>query len=70
MKMKKTLIIEGMACGHCAAHVERALNALPGVRAKVDLARKAAEVESAGELDEAALRKAVQDAGYEVVSIL
>lgn len=69
-KMKKTLIIEGMVCGHCASHVERALNALPGVHAKVDLSRKAAEVESAGELDEAALREAVQNAGYEVVSIL
>jgi len=68
-KMKKTLIIEGMVCGHCAAHVERALNALPGVQAKVDLSRKAATVESAGALDDEALKKAVQDAGYEVVSI-
>lgn len=69
-KMKKTLIIEGMVCGHCASRVERALNALAGVHAKVDLSRKAAEVESAGELDENALREAVQNAGYEVVSIL
>nr|QGT50825.1 heavy metal translocating P-type ATPase [uncultured Elusimicrobia bacterium] len=68
--MTKTLIIEGMVCGHCASHVERALNALPGVRAKVDLSRKSAVVEAAGELDEAALRTAVQNAGYEVVSIL
>ena len=29
--MKKTLSIEGMMCAHCAAHVEKALNALPGV---------------------------------------
>lgn len=69
-KMKKTLIIEGMVCGHCAARVERALNGLPGVQAKVDLGRKAAVVESAGALDEDLLRKTVQDAGYEVVSIL
>ncbi len=69
-KMKKTLIIEGMVCGHCASRVERALNALPGVQAKVDLNRKDAVVEAAGELDEALLRQTVQDAGYEVVSIL
>ena len=36
--MQKTLTIEGMMCAHCAAHVEKALNALPGVTAVVDLA--------------------------------
>ena len=34
--MQKTLTIEGMMCAHCAAHVEKALNALPGVTAVVD----------------------------------
>ena len=67
--MHKILVIEGMSCGHCAAHVERALNSLPNVRAKVNLAQKTAEVESAAEIDEALLRKTVADAGYEVVSI-
>ena len=50
--MNKTLVIEGMTCGHCAAHVERALNALPGVLAKVDLQRKEARVEAAAETEE------------------
>lgn len=67
--MQKTLIIEGMVCSHCASRVERALNALPGVQARVNLGQKTAVVESAGTLDEALLRKTVQDAGYEVVSI-
>ena len=67
--MHKTLIIEGMVCQHCAGRVERALNALPGVQAKVNLSQKCAEVESAGALDDEALKKAVQDAGYEVVAI-
>ena len=67
--MKKTLLIEGMMCGHCAAHVERALNALPGVQAKVDLGRKVAVVESAEEVADDVLRQAVLNAGYEVVSI-
>lgn len=67
--MQKTLIIEGMVCSHCAGRVERALNALPGVRAHVDLSQKAAVIESAGPWDEEALKKAVQDAGYEVVAV-
>lgn len=67
--MQKILVIEGMVCGHCAAHVERALNALEGVRAKVNLNDKTAVVESAQEISDEVLRKAVQDAGYEVVAI-
>ena len=35
--MKKTMIVEGMSCGHCSARVEKALNALEGVKATVDL---------------------------------
>ena len=35
--MERTLTIEGMMCQHCAAHVTKALNALPGVTATVDL---------------------------------
>ena len=67
--MKKTLIIEGMMCGHCAAHVERALNALPGVQAKVDLQHKTAVVQAAQDVADDVLRQAVANAGYEVVSI-
>ena len=67
--MHKTLIIEGMVCQHCASRVERALNALPGVQAKVNLSQKCAEVDSASSVEDEILKKAVQDAGYEVVAI-
>lgn len=67
--MNKILLIEGMMCGHCAMHVERVLNNLPGVRAKVDLTKKTAYVESSQPVEDEVLIKAVQDAGYEVVSI-
>ena len=67
--MRKTVIIEGMVCSHCAGRVERALNALPGVHAKVDLAQKCAVVQSASDIDDETLRQAVQKAGYEVVAI-
>ena len=65
--MKKTLSIEGMMCAHCAAHVEKALNALPGVTAAVDLAGRSAVV--TGDVSDEALKKAVADAGYTVTDI-
>ena len=65
--MQKTLTIEGMMCAHCAAHVEKALNALPGVTAVVDLAAKTAVV--TGDAGDEVLKKAVADAGYQVTDI-
>ena len=65
--MKKTLTIEGMMCAHCAAHVEKALNALPGITAQVDLAGKTAVV--TGSAGDEALKQAVADAGYQVTDI-
>lgn len=60
--------IEGMMCGHCVAHVEKALKAVDGVESvNVSLENKCAEV--TGSADNEALKKAVIDAGYEVVGI-
>ena len=67
--MNRTLTIEGMMCAHCVAHVESALNALPGVSAHVDLEKKTAAVTAGPEVTDDLLRKAVKDAGYEVTSI-
>lgn len=63
-----TMKIEGMACGHCKAAVEKALNAIEGVEAQVDLAAKTAVVQTEGVSAEV-LKKAVEDAGYEVVGM-
>lgn len=65
----KTLQIEGMSCGHCQARVEKALNAIDGVQATVDLASNSAVVTLSKEVANEILKKAVEDAGYEVVSI-
>ena len=65
--MEKKIVIEGMMCAHCQAHVEKALNALPGVTATVDLVAKTATV--TGQAEDAALKAAVEEAGYQVVSI-
>ena len=65
--MKKTVTIEGMMCAHCVAHVEKALTALPGVKATVDLTPGTAVVE--GDVTDEAIRAAVTDAGYTVKGI-
>ena len=64
-----TMKIEGMMCPHCQARVKKALEAIPGVTADVDLEKNEARVTCAGPVDREALRKAVTDAGYDVVSI-
>ena len=61
-----TLTVEGMSCGHCSARVEKALNAIEGVSAKVDLEAKAASVTYPDTVTEDALKAAVTDAGYSV----
>lgn len=67
--MKKVIVIEGMSCGHCQARVEKALNSILGVSAKVDLKKKQAVVETEKNLDDSVFTEAVSDAGYKVVSI-
>src|SRR5215475_1642951 len=63
---KLVLPVQGMSCASCVAHVEKALAAVPGVRAAaVNLATESAAVEAQA-LDATQLRTAVQDAGYEV----
>jgi Cu+-exporting ATPase len=65
--MEKKVLIEGMMCQHCRSHVDQALNALPGVSATVDLDSKTALV--TGDVSDDAIRAAITDAGYQVVSI-
>ncbi len=64
--MKKTIQIQGMTCKHCAARVEKALNTLPGIKAKVDLAKNAASIETEGLTSDADIAQAVSEAGYSV----
>ena len=68
--MKTQLRIDGMHCEHCAKAASNALKALPGVTAvSVDLADKAALVESAVPLDEAAARAALEKEEFTLVSV-
>ena len=65
--MEKKIMIEGMMCQHCVAHVTKALTGLPGESATVDLEGKCATV--SGPATDEELKKAVEEAGYQVVSI-
>ena len=60
-----TFKVEGMMCVKCQAHVEKALQAVSGVKSvKVDLAGGSVTVVAKESVTEAALKKAVVDAGY------
>ena len=64
-----TLDIGGMTCQGCVGSVTRVLRATPGVsQARVSLAPGRAEVTyDPARTDTSALRKAVEDAGYDVL---
>jgi copper chaperone CopZ len=61
--------VAGMTCGHCVSAVQAEVSEVPGVRkVRVDLASGAVAVTGDGPLDDAAVRAAVAEAGYEVIS--
>ena len=62
-----TYTVSGMTCEHCVRAVTDELSGVEGVEAvDVDLASGRVTVKSAGELDDAAVTAAVEEAGYEV----
>ena len=67
-KMEKTMKIEGMMCMHCSGRVQKALEAIDGVEsAIVSHETGTAVLTLTKAVDDAVLKKAVTDAGYEVV---
>lgn len=70
IRMTKTMIIDGMSCGHCTARVQKALEAVEGVTQVVmSLEQKSAVVTMSREIADEVLRAAVVQADYEVVEI-
>jgi Cu2+-exporting ATPase/Cu+-exporting ATPase len=67
--MTKTIMIEGMSCNHCVKRIEKALDSIDGVKAKVALETKSATVNLTKDVSDDVLKHAVEDAGYDVVSI-
>lgn len=60
--------VPDMSCGHCEAAVTRVVSAVAGVDSvDVDLDSKIVTITGTG-LDDAALRAAIDEAGYEVAA--
>ena len=64
-----TISVTGMTCEHCVRAVRGELSRLPGVRTvDIDLASGRVCIRADGPVDDAAVRAAVEEAGYEVPS--
>jgi len=67
-----TYSVTGMTCGHCTAAVTEEISKLGGVQqVRIDLnagGTSAVHVTSESALDEAAVREAVDEAGYELAT--
>ena len=68
--MKKTMKIEGMMCPHCEANVKATLEALESVTsAEVSHTSGTAVVTLSADLSNEALKAAVEEKGYKVISV-
>jgi copper ion binding protein len=66
---KLTVTVAGMSCGHCVSSVRSEVGQIPGVTAiDVDVASGTVVIDSTGPLEEAAIRTAVEEAGYRLAS--
>ena len=69
--MEKIIKIEGMMCGHCEAHVKKALEVLEGVeQANVSHEAGTAIVTMTADISDDILKKTVEEEGYKVIEIL
>ena len=66
---RRELALGGLHCMKCVARVKAALEALPGVAAEVTLDPQRAIVRMDREVPDEALRKAVENQGFQVLSI-
>jgi copper chaperone len=62
-----TVTVTGMTCGHCASTVREEVGSIPGVTAvDVDLASGKVIIDSDHQVDEDAIKGAVEEAGYQL----
>lgn len=63
--------VKGMMCGHCEKHVKEALEAIEGITSATASHEKAeVEIETSKEVDESAIKAAVEKAGYEYAGVI
>ena len=64
-----TYTVEGMTCGHCVNSVTEEVGQLPGVTdVNVELATGGLTVTSNNGIEDAAVRAAVEEAGYRIAA--
>lgn len=67
MSTTQTYTVTGMTCGHCVASVTEEVEEIPGVESvDVVLETGSLTVTSADGLDDAAVKTAVEEAGYQL----
>jgi copper chaperone len=67
--MATILKVKGMSCQHCVMSVTKALNQLEGIKnVQVDLAKGEVQFDNTKEVASSRIAKAIQDAGYELIS--
>ena len=67
MSTTQNYTVTGMTCGHCVASVTEEVQEIPGVEnVDVVLETGSLTVTSAEPLDDAAVKTAVEDAGYQL----
>lgn len=68
--MKKSIIIEGMSCGHCTNHVKEGLMEINSVtNVTVDLESKKALIEYEENINDEEIKNIIEELGYEVLEI-
>jgi copper chaperone len=67
MSTTQTYTVTGMTCGHCVASVTEEVQDIPGVEdVEVVLETGSLTVTSAAPVDDAAVKTAVEEAGYQI----
>ena len=68
---EKILKVEGMMCAHCEAHVKKALEAMEGIEtATASHEENLVTMKTTKDIDEALIKAAVEEAGYEYGGIV
>ena len=69
-KIEKTMLIEGMMCGHCSGRVKKALEGIEGVKsADVSHESGLAKIILGGDVSDDTLKSTVEKEGYKVVKV-
>ena len=64
------ITVKGMMCGHCEAHVKKALEAIDGITsATASHEENLVTIETSKEVDQALIKAAVEEAGYEYAGL-